>query len=621
MLKVRYRILSLVFIMLIISSGVTFSQNKVKNVVVFFALSSNLPSYQNIIEGLNSTFKRGNYEPINLIIEYLDIGRTQNEIYARHIIDLYNLKLKNLSIDLFITIGPGIYPILEKYGLNVLKTSPSINIDLDIPGKPSILSPGNTNSKEIILKLNSGNTLRTAFDLFPSYNNVFVISGISATDRYFTSSIENCRKEFEPVHNFTFVSGITIDSTISYAKKIPANSIVIVTTYLQDKNNITFSTPEVCNMISKYCKAPVFPLTDSFTKKEDGIGGYMFSFLYLGKEVGRIGIEMLNGKQASDIKVNENSFYQSIYDWQQLKKWNLVNSKAIPKDSIFYNEDIHFFERYKWYILGVLLFMTSQTLLILYLSKLNRRQKKISAQMLETEILHRELIREDRLAKMTELTASLSHELNQPLTAILYSAQAGKRFLQSGKLDLNHANEIFDNIIEDDKRAGGIISSVKSLMKLETREKEKLNLNALIQETVDIMHSEAIRQGIQINIKLAASPAYLIGDKIQLQQVLMNFIKNATIAVKNFNRDNKTVEIVQMLDKGTVTVSVRDNGPGIDLAIKERLFKPFVTTRKSGFGIGLALSRSIIEKHKGDIWARNLEEGGAEFSFRLKTVE
>jgi signal transduction histidine kinase len=621
MLKVRYRILSLIFLILIISSGVTFSQNKVKNVVVFFALSSNLPSYQNIVEGLNSTFKRVNYEPINLIIEYLDIGRTQNEIYARHIIDLYNLKLNNLSIDLFITVGPGIYPILEKYGLNVLKTSPSINIDLDMPGKPAILSHGNANSKEIILKLSSGNTLRTAFDLFPRYANVFVISGVSATDRYFTSSIENCRKEFEPVHNFTFVSDLTIDSTISYVKKIPANSIVIVTTYLLDKNNIPFSTPEVCNIISKYCKAPVFPLTDSFAKKEDGIGGYVFSFLYLGKEAGRIGIEMLNGRQASDIKVNENSFYQSIYDWQQLKKWNLVNSKAISKDSIFYNENIHFFERYKWYILGILLFMTSQTLLILYLSRLNRRQKEISAQMLETEILHRELIREDRMAKMTELTASLSHELNQPLTAILYSAQAGKRFLQSGLLDLNNANEIFDNIIEDDKRAGGIISSVKSLMKLETREKEKLNLNALIQETVNIMHSEAIRQGIQININLAASPAYLIGDKIQLQQVLLNFIKNATIAVNNFNRDNKRVEIVQLLDKGVVTVSVRDNGPGIDGAIKETLFKPFVTTRKSGFGIGLALSRSIIEKHKGEIWARNLEEGGAEFSFRLKTTE
>ena len=133
----------------------------------------------------------------------------------------------------------------------------------------------------------------------------------------------------------------------------------------------------------------------------------------------------------------------------------------------------------------------------------------MSAKMLETEQMHNELIRVDRMAKMTELTASLSHELNQPLTAILYSAQAGKRFLQKDKLDQSQANEIFDNIIEDDKRAGKIISSVRNLMRAENKEPEKINLNDLIQETKNIIQSEAIRKNITVNLNCPADPVYV----------------------------------------------------------------------------------------------------------------
>jgi len=202
-----------------------------------------------------------------------------------------------------------------------------------------------------------------------------------------------------------------------------------------------------------------------------------------------------------DIPVHEEFFYKYIYDWKQLQRWHLLGSKAIPSDSIFYNREFDFFTEYKWYILLFLFFLSGETILIIYLVRLNRRQNEIVRQKSETENLFLKLIRENRLSTMAELTASLSHELNQPLTAILYSAQAGKRFLESDKLDHDQAKEIFENIIEDDKRAAGLISSVRSLMKLEIREKEKVNLNSLIQETLYIFNSEAIKQNIKVIYK------------------------------------------------------------------------------------------------------------------------
>ena len=336
--------------------------------------------------------------------------------------------------------------------------------------------------------------------------------------------------------------------------------------------------------------------------------------------MGRIANLMLQGTSADDIKIHYKTFYEDIYDWDELTRWGLTQSKVIPSDSIFLYRTAGFWRIYRWYIMAVFLFLISQSFLIVYLVRLTRRQKETARQKAETENIYQEMVREDRLLKMVELTASLSHELNQPLTAILYNAQAGKRFLKSGTIDPQQAEEIFDYIIEDDKRAGGIISSVKNLMKLDNRVKENLNMAELIQETVSIFKSEYIRKNVTVNVSFPAKPAWIFGEKILLQQVILNFFRNALNAMEKNASDNKFLEIDLKSTKSYVIVSVRDSGCGIDPEIKDKLFKPFVTNSKKGFGIGLALSRTIIEKHHGEIWAENRPEGGAEFCFRLKAI-
>jgi signal transduction histidine kinase len=188
-------------------------------------------------------------------------------------------------------------------------------------------------------------------------------------------------------------------------------------------------------------------------------------------------------------------------------------------------------------------------------------------------------------------------------------------------MDLKQAEEIFDYIIEDDKRAGGIISSVKNLMKMETREMENVDLGSLVDETVNIFYSEAVTKGVSIRFNAPANPIWIFGERIQLQQVLLNLFKNATNAMeRNQPGGKKILGILLKINKASVTVTVRDTGGGIDPAIKDKLFNAFVSGSKKGFGIGLALSRTIIEMHSGEIWASNLPGGGAEFSFRLKTI-
>jgi signal transduction histidine kinase len=620
MFKSSMRIYPLALLLILIFPGNNYSQDKVRNIVVFFSYSSNLPEYQSLLEGIKSVFFTSKSDPVNLMVEYLDLSRSDNEVYQKFIIDLYNRKTREIKIDLLITVGPEINTMLLKYRYNVMDSIPVINLDIDFPGRISLKELNVTNGIEITTKFRVKSSLTEAFALFPDYKNVYVIGGTAKMDLYFTDLVRNNISDFMPDYNFIFVPELTMDSTIQFVRKIPSKSIVIVTTYVADARKVPFSTPEVLNLISKNSSAPVFPLTSFIRHKEEGIGGYLFNFINVGKETGRIATEILNGKQVSDIVVNESDFYQYSYDYQELKRWHLTGSKAIPKDSIFYNKDTSLFLVYKWYIFGWLLFITSQTLLILYLIRLNRRQKIISERMIETENMHRELIRTDRLSKMSTMTASLSHELYQPLAAIRFTAQAAKRFIQSGNFDMVKAARMFENILEDNTRATGIIQSVRSLMKKEPIEKENVNLPGLINETVALVHAEIKRQRIEISLKFDSDHVIVFGNRIQLQQVLMNFIRNATTAMEKSDPERRLLQIILKLNKETVIVSVLDSGPGLDAAVREKLFKPFVTTKKDGFGIGLTLCKSLIENHNGKIWADSIPEGGSMFSFSLHVI-
>jgi len=335
----------------------TFAQRKVRTIVIFFPFNASMPSTQNILEGFRNALSKENEEPYNLQVEYLDIGRLKDEAYIEHIVDLYNKKYSECKIDLLITVAPYTWSLLKKYGLDLLDNAPTIKLEFD----PPIDSIGpmvmNKNTLEIKVKVRIDQTLENAFKLFPDYKEVFVISGCSNTDLYFSNLIKQHEIDFKETHHFNYMTGIPIDSVIQMTNHIPANSIVIIPIYLTDNKNIPFSTPEAIRIISENCNAPIFPIFDSFIKTKGGIGGYILSYVCLGEEAGRIAAEFLIGKQLRDIGINYDDFYRNIYDWRQLKRWNLLNSKVIPADSIFYHEEFDFISEYKWYILFLLMFL------------------------------------------------------------------------------------------------------------------------------------------------------------------------------------------------------------------------------------------------------------------------
>ena len=230
----------------------------------------------------------------------------------------------------------------------------------------------------------------------------------------------------------------------------------------------------------------------------------------------------------------------------------------------------------------------------------------------------RELLRTERLLRMGELTASLAHELNQPLTSILSNARAALRFIQSGTLDLNEFKEILEDIAHDDKRAGDIIRSMRSMLKPEEGERTRMSMNDVLREAVSLFHSEAVIRNITVDMSLAEPPPSVLIDKVLILQVLVNLLMNAAESMGlDLSGGREIVLTTQAAGDGEVRVAVRDVGRGIDPERLNKIFDPFFTTKRSGLGMGLSLSRSIIEAHGGRIWAKNNPDRGVTFYFEL----
>jgi len=222
-----------------------------------------------------------------------------------------------------------------------------------------------------------------------------------------------------------------------------------------------------------------------------------------------------------------------------------------------------------------------------------------------------------RVSAMGELTASLAHELKQPLAAIRSNAQAAQRFLTGSEPDIDELHDVLKDIIKDNRRADDVIVKLRAIMQKTEIQSTQLNINEVVQDVLPLLKSYEIVRNISLELELDKNVPHVIGDKVQLQQVILNLILNSTEALVNTKVKSRTIVIRTIHKHSEVTISVKDNGPGIEEKAMGRLFEPFYTTKKEGLGMGLAISRSIVEEHGGRLWAENNPDSGATFYFTI----
>jgi len=236
----------------------------------------------------------------------------------------------------------------------------------------------------------------------------------------------------------------------------------------------------------------------------------------------------------------------------------------------------------------------------------------------EAEKLRAQLSHMDRASMMGVLTAGIAHEINQPLAAILSNAQAALRFMANDSQNLDEVKEALHDIVSDDKRAGEIVHSIRNIMGRYDLKREEIDLNEAVREVLTLVKSDALNRRIFISKDLQSDIPPVYGDRIQIQQVILNLMMNALETLKGHHISKLEVTVsTQFKDNKDVILSVSDSGPGIEPDKLNTIFEPFETTKKDGLGIGLSICRSIADKHDGQLWAENRPGGGATFFFRL----
>jgi len=240
----------------------------------------------------------------------------------------------------------------------------------------------------------------------------------------------------------------------------------------------------------------------------------------------------------------------------------------------------------------------------------------------EAENLRRQIAHAGRVSMMGQLASSLAHEINQPLGAILRNAEAAELFMQEPTPDLEEIRTILADIRKDDQRAGNVIDRMRSLLKRRDMDKRPVDVGELIRGVVALVHSDAAARHINLDMAIADNLPPVFGDLVHLQQVLLNLIVNGMDALDEAKSADRRVSVTAALDgPGKVEIAVSDSGRGIPADNLANIFDPFFTTKSNGMGMGLPISRTIIEAHGGRLWAENGNKGGASFRFTLPIAQ
>jgi two-component system sensor kinase FixL len=240
----------------------------------------------------------------------------------------------------------------------------------------------------------------------------------------------------------------------------------------------------------------------------------------------------------------------------------------------------------------------------------------------ERHALEARLAHVTRLSLLGEMTAGIAHEINQPLSAIFNYAQAAKNLMERGNFEDDTLKSACRGISDQVQRAGAVIENLRTFVRKREIKKEALRLRDIIDGVLALVHADATHAGVSVRTELAEEELWLLGNAVQLQQVLLNLTRNAVDAMETMKTRAKQVLIqTRRGSDGTVQILVCDHGPGVSSSLEQAIFHPFFTTKPDGLGVGLAISRSIVESHGGELTYEDRPGGGAIFVVSLPELE
>ncbi len=448
-----------------------------------------------------------------------------------------------------------------------------------------------------------------------------VNGGFSANERFWLGEV---RRELAPLADRTelkWYSELSLEDILKDVANLPPHSAIYWGLMNVDAAGVVYETSAVLKKLSSLANAPIFTYDDAFFG-EGIVGGPMQSIAERSRIAAAVAVRIFDAEKAGDIKTSPINLASPKFDWRQMQRWEIAESNLPPGSAIYFREP-PVWEKYSWQIALTTAVILLQGALIAALLREHRRRQL--AEVLSRQRMA-ELAHVNRFSTAGELTASIAHEINQPLGSILTNAETAQAILKSQshdiaeRPDIIELKDIVNDILQDDRRATEVIRRMRSLLKKAPFEQKQFDLNEVVRETIRFFSALAVGRKFQLVSGITPDALPVLGDRIQLQQVILNLVVNGIDAMKDTPIEDRIISIRTSRVEKFAQLSVSDRGPGIPEDKLKEVFEPFFTSKVEGMGMGLSIARTIVEAHNGRIWAENRDSGGATFRIRLPLV-
>jgi len=623
------RIASSLMAVFVVLTAVCAAESEPKRVLVIHSFGSVAPPFTTHSIAFETELVEKMGKRVDLDEVSLDMARYADSTLQEALVEYLQKRQSHWQPDLVVPIGSPAGVFVAQYRDRLFPKTPILYTGMDrrrLP--PDALKKNATFIGE---NFDLPGFVEDILQIAPATKNIAVVIGASQVEQYWAAAF---RKEFETYANrinFIWLNDLSLDQMLEKTRALPPDSFIFLILLLRDATGVTHNADEALQRIHAVANAPI----NSIFQHQLGlgiVGGRLYQAELEGIESARIAVRILNGEPASSFQPRIVGPLSPRYDWRELKRWKIKEERLPPGSVVLFHEPTVWDNYGGWIIAGVSFCFVQAVLIFGLLANLAKRrlaersliasEDRVTLAADEMRRLQDEIAHVGRVSMMGQLASALAHEINQPIGAILRNAEAAELFMQSKTPDLEEIRAILADIRADDQRAGDVIDRMRALLKRHVLDTQLLDLAELVGDVAKLAQPDAATRHVKLTVNLPADLPPVRGDRVHLQQVLLNLILNGIDALNRAGPGNRRVTVSARVDAArTVEIAVSDTGHGIAAEKLAHVFDPFFTTKPDGMGMGLPISRTIVESHGGRLWAENNNDTGATFRFTLPQAE
>jgi signal transduction histidine kinase len=547
-----------------------------------------------------------------IYVEFLDVGRFDAQEYDAFFKDSMQRKYQDKRVGVVVPIGSVALAILMRNRPDSLSGVPVVFTVFD--AREGAQASRIANATGTILPVSFYPFVVAARAVVPGLKRIVHVGDAFERQPYrnhFAAEIRDISTELEIVD----LAGLPLEEIKQRVAALPDDTVIAYTAMYSDNAGGHYDIHAVLRTLVEVANRPI--VFDNATFIGLGtVGGFLAEPEDIARDSARLAARILAGEAPAVIPVETHNLLRPVFDARELRRWHVSDSRLPPGSDIRFRA-ASAWDMYRWQIVAVTAGFVFLGALIVWL--LTERYRRRKAEM-EAHLRFSQAAQMNRALTVGTMSASIGHELRQPLAAIMCNAEAADMMLSSGAADVDEVRQILADIRRDDHHASEIISRLRNLLRGDDIERATVDVNKLIVQTIDMLTPEARGRGVDLVFERGPDLAQCRGNATQLQQVLLNLAINAMEAMRDCTRERRLVFRTEIVNDAQLTVCVSDTGSGIPSDMLKQIFEPLVTTKPKGTGLGLAIVHSIVETHGGTIWAENRSGGGAAFHFTLPRV-